>query len=75
MRGKPEGRTLKQQFFVYFMLAAVFSCAVLGVYYFFSERRVLERNLQNETEQAVGYAAGQIEKAALRVEEFANQVC
>lgn len=75
MRAKSEGRTLKQQFFVYFMLAAVFACAVLGVYYYDSERRLLEQNLRDEAEQTVGYAVGQIEKTALRVEEFANQIC
>ena len=75
MRAKPEGRTLKQQFFVYFMLAAVFACSVLGVYYYVSERHVLEQNLWNETEQTIGYAVSQIEETALRVEEFANRIC
>lgn len=75
MRAKSKGRTLKQQFFIYFMLSAVFACAVLGVYYYESERRLLEQNLREETEQTIGYAIEQIEKTALRVEEFANRLC
>lgn len=75
MRILKEGKTLKQQLFLYFLLISVFACVGFGVYYFNSERRALEENLRNETNQAMHYAAEQIERTALRVEEFANQIC
>ena len=75
MRAGKKDRTLKQQLFVYFMLVAMIACAALGGYYFAAERQMLEQRLRAENEQKIGYALAQVEKTALRVEEFANQVC
>lgn len=45
-RTKP---TMKQQLFLFFMLAAVLVCLIFSAYYFVSEQRVLRNNLERET--------------------------
>lgn len=44
-RTKP---TMKQQLFLFFMLAAVLVCLIFSAYYFVSEQRVLRNNLERE---------------------------
>ena len=71
-RTKP---TMKQQLFLFFMLAAVLVCLIFSAYYFVSEQRVLRNNLERENTKNLQYAIEKIEENALRVEEFANQIC
>ena len=71
-RTKP---TMKQQLFLFFMLAAVLVCLIFSAYYFVSEQRVLRNNLERENTKNLQYAIEKIEENAMRVEEFANQIC
>lgn len=71
-RTKP---TMKQQLFLFFMLAAVLVCLIFSAYYFVSEQRVLWNNLERENTKNLQYAIEKIEENAIRVEEFANQIC
>ena len=75
MRRKNKGKTFKQQLFLYFILSSVFICLVMGLFLYVSEQELVTDNLQQETQTAMGYAVDQAEQTALRVEEFANQVC
>lgn len=75
MKRKNEGKTFKQQLFLYFILSSVFICLVMGLFLHVSEQKLITDNLQQETQTAMGYAVDQAEQTALRVEEFANQVC
>lgn len=75
MKRKNEGKTFKQQLFLYFILSSVFICLVMGLFLYVSEQKLITDNLQQETQTAMGYAVDQAEQTALRVEEFANQVC
>ena len=67
--------TLRRHLFVHFMLVAIFACIVLGVYYYITEQRMLKKTQERENAQAIAYATVQIQESALRVEEFANQIC
>ena len=71
-RTKP---TMKQQLFLFFMLAAVLVCLIFSAYYFVSEQRVLRNNLERENTKNLQYAIEKIEENAMRVEKFANQIC
>ena len=71
-RTKP---TMKQQLFLFFMLAAVLVCLIFSAYYFVSEQRVLRNNLERENTKNLQYAIERIEENAMRVEKFANQIC
>ena len=71
-RTKP---TMKRQLFLFFMLAAVLVCLIFSAYYFVSEQRVLRNNLERENTKNLQYAIEKIEENAMRVEEFANQIC
>lgn len=75
MGRKNKGKTFKQQLFLYFILSSVFICLVMGLFLHVSEQKLVTENLQQETQTAMEYAVDQVEQTALRVEEFANQVC
>ena len=75
MRIRHTKPTMKQQLFLFFMLAAVLVCLIFSAYYFVSEQRVLRNNLERENTKNLQYAIEKIEENALRVEEFANQIC
>ena len=75
MRTQNKNVTLFRQIFGCFFLIAIFTCTVLSVYFFNSEKQTLEQNLKREMIQTMEFAVKEIEDTALNVEEFANQIC
>ena len=56
MRIQHTKPTMKQQLFLFFMLAAVLVCLIFSAYYFVSEQRVLRNNLERENTKNLQYA-------------------
>lgn len=75
MRPQTKKRTLKRQLMVYFVLVAVISSLLLGVYYFTSQKSLIERNTIRSREQSISHAIEMVEGQARQVQQFANQLC
>ena len=75
MAFKRREKTFKGQLFIYFSFAMALVCVILcGVLYGLEYNAVVD-NMEADTESNMYYAVSQVDNTALRVEEFANQLC
>lgn len=75
MHPKKREKTFKRQLFIYFILSTVLVCILSGLLLYTMEYNTVIENLERDTENDMLYAVDRVDDTALRVEEFANQLC
>ena len=75
MAFKRREKTFKGQLFIYFSFAMALVCVILCDVLYGLEYNAVVDNMEADTESNMYYAVSQVDNTALRVEEFANQLC